>query len=377
MGLRKRLRVVQWATGHIGRRALREVIRDPALGLVGVLVYDPAKDGVDAGKLCGEGPTGIAATTDQAAVLALGADCALYMPRAAGPARTRAGLTEAELLDDVTRLLESGTNIVTTCTDLFAGGHRLGDEARARMLAACAQGNSSVYATGVSPGFITDTLPLALLSMQRHVESLEIEEFGNLSHRDSPYMLFEQMGFGKPLTAFDPNRRASHLLGEFGPPLDMLAQAAGITVDEWTAWGEVAVAQRDTSLVAGEIAAGTVAAQRSIIIGRSAGVEVVRFSPVSYCTADVEPAWDLRPPGWRVRVRGDAPFDIELSFAVPLEELGSYTPAYGANRAVNAIPYVCAAAPGILSTDDLPPITPAGPRRIIPNPTHSRRRDDG
>ena len=67
------------------------------------------------------------------------------------------------------------------------------------------------------------------------------------------------------------------------------------------------------------------------------------------------------PTGWRVRVRGDAPFDVEISFPVPLDDLGSFTPALTANRPVNAIPYVCAAAPGILATTDLPPITPAGP----------------
>jgi 2,4-diaminopentanoate dehydrogenase len=43
-------RVVQWATGNTGQRAFREVIRDPVLELVGMLVCDPAKDGVDAGK---------------------------------------------------------------------------------------------------------------------------------------------------------------------------------------------------------------------------------------------------------------------------------------------------------------------------------------
>jgi 2,4-diaminopentanoate dehydrogenase len=32
------IRVVQWATGNIGLRALREVIRHPALDLAGVLV---------------------------------------------------------------------------------------------------------------------------------------------------------------------------------------------------------------------------------------------------------------------------------------------------------------------------------------------------
>ena len=88
----------------------------------------------------------------------------------------------------------------------------------------------------------------------------------------------------------------------------------------------------------------------------------MRFTANWYCTPDVEPAWDLRATGWRVRVRGDAPLDVTLAFPVPLDDLGAFTPAYTANRPVNAIPYVCAAAPGILEATDLPPITVAGPR---------------
>jgi 2,4-diaminopentanoate dehydrogenase len=61
-------------------------------------------------------------------------------------------------------------------------------------------------------------------------------------------------------------------------------------------------------------------------------------------------------------VRGEAPLDVQLEFPIALEDLGSFTPAYTANRPVNAIPYVCAAPPGILATADLPPIVPAGPR---------------
>ena len=105
----KRYRVAQWATGDVGRRAMREVIRHPTLDLVGVRVYDHAKDGVDAGELCGEAQTGIAATTDRAAVFGLKADYVLYMPRAAGPPNARIGLTIPEILDDVVTMLESGT----------------------------------------------------------------------------------------------------------------------------------------------------------------------------------------------------------------------------------------------------------------------------
>lgn len=341
-----RYRVVQWATGNIGLRALREVIRHPGLELVGVLVYDPEKDGVDAGVLCGVGAVGVAATNDRAVIAALEADCVLHMPRALE-------------LDDIVPLLDAGTNVVTTRGELFAGGAKLGDEARASVIAACERGGSSIYATGSSPGFITDALPLALLSMQRRVDSVAIEEYANLSRRDSPHLLFRIMGFAQPLSSFQD--RSPHLLGEFGPPLGALAEAAGRPVDDWSATGEVAAVRRDTTIAAGSLPAGSIGGQRTHVVGRSAGAEVVRLTLNWYCTDDLDPPWDLRPTGWRVQVRGDAPFDVELPFPIPLDDLGSHTPAYTANRPVNAIPYVCAAAPGILSTTDLPAITPAGP----------------
>lgn len=343
-----RYRVVQWATGNIGRRALREVIRHPDLDLVGVLVYDPAKNGVDAGELCGEPPTGVLATTDVAAVRGSDADCALYMPQSLD-------------LDDVVALLASGTNVVTTRGEFFADGRRLTPAQREQVLDACRSGGTSVFSTGSSPGFITDALPFALLSLQRHVESVEIDEYANLSRRDSPQLLFGLMGFGQPLDSYDP-RRAQYLLGEFGPALGELAAAAGRPVDDWRAEGAVAAARADTTIVAGTIRAGTVAAQRNAIVGSAGGRDVVRFTSNWYCTEDLSPDWALLPTGWRVRVRGDAPFDVELPFPVPVEDLNDFTPAYTANRPVNAIPYVVAAPPGIVSARDLPPILPTGPR---------------
>ena len=92
---------------------------------MGVLVYDQSKEGVDAGKLCDEDTTGVLATTDRDAVLQLDADCCVYMPRATGRGQTRAGLTEDELVADVSALLERGTNVVTTVSDLFGRGVRM------------------------------------------------------------------------------------------------------------------------------------------------------------------------------------------------------------------------------------------------------------
>jgi hypothetical protein len=357
-----RYRVSQWATGNTGQRALREVIRHPALDLVGVRVYDPAKDGLDAGDLCGEGPTGVNATTDREAIVSLDADCCVYMPRATGRGQTRAGLTEDELVADVAALLANGTNVVTTCTDLFARGARLTDEHRALLLQACESGGASVWASGSDPGFMTETLPIALLSVQRRVDLIEIEEFGDLSRRPSAHMVMEQMRFGKPLDTFDPDRRKNHLFGEYRTPLGVLADMAGFDIDEWTAEGGVAAAKDDLQIVAGTIRKGTAAAQRIVIHGLSGGVERIRFTQYGFVAMDVEPDWGLQPTGWRIRIRGDAPFDVSMPFPVPLDDLADYVPAFNANGPVNAIPYVCAAPPGLLTTEDLPHIVPRGLR---------------
>src|SRR5262249_39370182 len=160
-------------------------------------------------------------------------------------------------------------------------GRPLGAERRARVLDACARGGTTIYATGSSPGFITDALPFALLSLQRHVDRLEIEEFADLSRRDSPVLLFELMGFGAPPESFVPDR-AKYLLGAFQPALQQLAAAAGRPVDSWSCVGEVAAARRTTTLAAGELAAGTIGAQRTKIIGLQGSGEVIRFTPTWY-----------------------------------------------------------------------------------------------
>jgi 4-hydroxy-tetrahydrodipicolinate reductase len=309
----KRLRVVQWATGNIGTRAAQQVLRHPDLDLVGLLVFDPAKDGRDVGELCGEPATGILTTTDKSAILGLYPDCVLYMPRAAE-------------LDDVVAMLSRGINIVTTCGDFQAGGRPLSDKNRARVAKACEQGNSSIYATGSSPGFITDALPLALLSLQRRVDCIEIEEYANLSERNSPHLLFEQMGYGRPMGPPNP-RRAEHLLAQFGPALDELAEAAGRPVAEWSARGELAAAREDLVIAAGTVPAGTVAGQRTILSGSNGGDEVVRFTATWFCGTDLDPQWDLLGTGWRVRVRGDAPLDVAVEFRCRWRTSASSPPA--------------------------------------------------
>ncbi len=335
-------RVVQWATGNIGTRALRAVIEHPRLSLVGVYVHSEAKAGRDAGELCGLPSTGVKATRDLDELIALKPDCVLYMPQGSN-------------FDELVRLLASGANVVTTRSEL---NHPEGLEPalRERIEAACRVGSSSIHGTGSSPGFITEAVPLLLTSIQRRLDSLRIQEFADLSSRNSPDLLFKIMGFGQTPKADAGQGRADHLAKSFGPSLHVVANALRLPLDAIQAKAEVAVARSDIRIAAGMIEKGTVAAQRTTVSGSRKGRVLMSFTANWYCSKDIEPHWDLRSTGWRLEVEGDTPLDVEMRFPVPAERWAQVSPNLTAHRPVNAIPYVCAALPGIRTTVDLPQI---------------------
>jgi 2,4-diaminopentanoate dehydrogenase len=335
------LRVVQWATGNIGSRSLRGVLEHPDLELVGVHVYDPDKVGRDAGDLVEQAPSGVLATGTIEEVLALEPDCVLYMPRSCD-------------FDEVARLLAAGANVVTTRGE-FHRPASIDPVRREQIERACAQGETSIHSTGSSPGFITEALPIVLTSIQRRLDGILIEEFADLSQRPSPELLFDVMGFGREPTEIGEGR-LNHGRTSFGPSLHLLADALGAPLDDLEATGEMAVARRKTEIAAGTIEAGTTAAQRTTVTGVRNGRPFVEFRATWYCTADLEADWELGATGWRVTVDGDAPLKVALPFPFPIEEMAQSSPSYTANRAVNAVPIVCAAAPGIRTTVDLPQI---------------------
>lgn len=333
--------VVQWATGNIGTRSLRTLIEHPLMKLVGVYVHSDSKAGRDAGELCGLEPIGITATNDIEKIIALRADCVLYMQQWCN-------------FDDICRLLASGSNIVTTRVE-FHCPRMLDAALREQVEAACREGGTSIYSTGSSPGFITEALPLVLTSIQRRLDCLTIDEFADLSSRDSPDLLFNIMGYGQPPADFGEQRLA-HVRTGFAYSLQQLADAISMPLDTIDVFGEVAIARNTVRIDAGVIEAGTVGAQRITVSGMRNGRPLLRIRLNWYCTRDVDANWDLSETGWRVLVEGDAPLDVSITFPVSLDAMAATTPGYTAHRAVNAVPVVCAAPPGIRTTVDLPQV---------------------
>ena len=337
-------RVAQWATGNVGTRSLRAVIEHPALTLVGLYVYADAKAGRDAGELCGLPPVGVKATRRIDDIIAARPDCVLYMPQTID-------------VDDLCRLLEAGINIVTTRTE-FHHPARVAPALRERIDAACQRGGSSLHSTGSSPGFITEAVPLALLSIQRRLDALHIHEFADCSSRDSPEMLFQIMGFGQAPNPQAEAGRVHHLREAFGPSLQVVAEAVGLPFDSIEAAGEFAFVRKTIRIAAGTVEAGTIGAMRTRVSGMRQGRPLISFTANWFVTTDLDKDWKLRGDGWQVEVEGDCPLDLHLHFTVPEERKAATTPGYTAHRAVNAVPYVCAAAPGIRTSLELPQIVP-------------------
>lgn len=341
----KKYRIIQWATGNVGSRGLRTVIEHPEYELVGLWVSSEAKVGKDAGELAGIAPTGIKATNSADEIIALDADCVIYMPQGVD-------------WDVVCALLASGKNIATTRGE-FHNPKMMDQAARARVEEACRRGGTSIYSTGSSPGFSTEALVIPLLSMQRRLDCLTIDEFADVSSRNSPEMLFQIMGFGRPMGPY-PQAMADHLAYDFGNSMAVVAEAMGLTFDEVQAFGEFSAVTEDIHIAAGTVPKGTVGATRTTITGMHKGQPVLRMRTNWYVSDKIEATdWKLGGSGWRVKVEGDTPLDVEITYPeMSVAEYAAFTPGLTAHRCVNSVPMVCAAEPGIRTTIDLTQVIP-------------------
>ena len=341
------LRVVQWATGNQGVEAIRAVLDRPDLELVGTKVYAPEKEGIDAAAIAGRPPAGVVATRDVDRVLALDADCVCYFPRITS-------------LDEVCTILASGANVVTTAF-LFHPPSLPADDL-ARLVEACGTGRSSVHGTGLNPGNLSGVLPLALSGMSRSIERITLQERADWSFYESTHITFDNMRFGRP--ASEVNEADSPFLrfnsGIFKEEVELLAAALGAGIDEVTTDVELVDATRDHDIFGTVLRAGTVAAQRWRWCGRRRGLALIEIEALWTVGGEYPPHWPRPADGWTLTVEGEpsmrnhfltlGSFEREL----PVTEHVRAASIATAMQAVNAIPAVCAADPGVRTMADLP-----------------------
>ena len=345
------IRVAHIGTGNVGRLALAELIANPAFELTAVCVSNKDKVGRDAGELAGlTVTTGITATDDLDALLATEPQCAVYC--AMGDTRLQ------EAMEDVRRIMAAGVNVVGSAPGVLQFPWSVVPDKYIEPLELAArEGDSSIYINGVDPGFITDLIPLAFASTCRSIEQVRCMEIADYATYDGAIVMFDVMGFGKPLGDVPLLFQPGVLSIAWGCAIRQLAAGLNIEIDSITESYEQEPAPEDFDIAAGHIPAGGVAAVRFEIKGMISGRAVIVVEHVTRLRGDLRPDWaqPAQPGGsYRVEITGEPSYGVDIC---PTSELGDHNHAAisaAAGRIVNAIPAVVAAPPGIRTTLDLP-----------------------
>jgi hypothetical protein len=351
-----RYRVIQWSTGNVGVAALRCIIRHPDLELVGVWVHSAAKAGKDAGELCGLPATGVLATNDADALLALAADCVSYT--------ATADLRPMDAVTDMARILDSGMNVVSSSLVAGIWPAHLDPSMRSPLEDACAARGVSWFTSGIDPGWANDALPLLLTGTCEDVEHLRVMEIVNYKDYEQPTVLFDTMGFGQALDSRPMLLIPGVLSFVWGGVIKALAAGLGVEIEELVEVHERRPALDKIDLGFGVIEAGATAALRFEVQGIVRGEPRIIVEHVTRLDDDLCPDWPqpVGAGGYRVIVTGTPSYQCDVQMTA---RPGQGDPGVigTAGRIVNAIPAVCASAPGLLSALDLPLVSGKGVMR--------------
>ncbi len=352
------LHVIQWGTGNVGRRALRAIIERPDLELVGVHAHARDKIGRDAAELCGlDEPTGVIATDDVDMMLVSDADCVSYNVQ--GETRVM------DTIDELCRMLAAGKNVVNTALVFMVYPPFLDPALREPLQGACAAGGSTLLTSGLDPGWSGDILPLALACACQWVDSIRVTEMMDYSTYEDPGFTGVFFGYGRPLDYDAPLFAPGAITGGWGGMVHMVADALGLQIEELKEEHERRPAPETFETAMGTIEKGACAGVRFGVQGIVAGRPAVVARHVNRLRADIGPDWPALTDdrsGYRIEVEGTPSYTCEIE---PKAASGDHNEAGiigTAMRMVNAIPAVCAAAPGLVTPLDLPLFTGRGRR---------------
>ncbi|WP_339153995.1 dihydrodipicolinate reductase [Actinomadura luteofluorescens] len=349
-------RVVQWSTGNVGRHAIAGIDARPDLELAGVWVSNPAKAGRDAGDLAGLGrDLGVTATGDADALLALRPDCVVYT--------SMADVRLMEAIGDLCRILRAGVNVVSSSPVFlqFPDGvvpPEMSDPVRE----AAAAGGASVFVNGIDPGFANDVLPLAVTGISERIDQVRCMEILNYNTYDQATVLFDIMGFGRPMDDVPMLLQPGVLTMAWGSVVRQIAAGLGAELDEIAEWHTRLPAPETFAVSAGTIEKGTAAALRFEVRGMRGGEAVVVLEHVTRLRDDLAPDWP-QPAGagcYRVEVRGEPNYTVDLRLLGTDGDHNTAGLKATAMRLVNAVPAVVEAPPGLLTALDLPLIPGRG-----------------
>ncbi len=345
-------RVVQFSTGNVGQHSLKAIIGRPDLELVGVHAASPNKVGRDAAELCGlTEPTGVVATDDMDALIALEPDCVVYTAQA----ETR----PMEAVEQLVKLLSAGINVVGSSMVWLVTPAQADDWLRGPLEKACDEGNSSLYVNGIDPGYSGDTEVHSALSLVTRAESILVQEIFDYANYDDYEFTGKAMGFG--LTADDEQPMfflPGVLTTMWGGPVRNLADQLGVELDEVRQRIEPWYTDQRIECKLCTVEPGGMAAIRFAVEGVRDGVPLITMEHITRLTAVSAPEWEYPPDGkpgvHRVVVEGEPRVELNTHVSDPMLDVTEAGCVSTAARVVNVIDWVCGAPKGLIAVEDIP-----------------------
>jgi 4-hydroxy-tetrahydrodipicolinate reductase len=348
-------RVVVWSTGNVGKNALIGVHNRPDLDLVGVWVSNPAKVGQDAGRLAGlDEDWGVTATGSWDEVVALQPDCIVNT--------AMADHRIFEAIADLEKMLSAGINVVASGPVLLQYPAGTSAALAEGVRKAGLEGGASLHVNGVDPGFANDILPLVMTSVCERIEEVRCMEILNYNTYDQGMVLFDIMGFGRPMDEVPFLLQPGILTSAWGSVVHQIAAGLGVELDDVEEWYERVPAPYDFDVDSGPIKEGTVAGLHFELRGKVGGKSVIVLEHVTRLLDEIAPEWP-QPAGqgcYRVVLTGEPNYTVDMQMLGTDGDHNTAGLKATAMRLVNAIPAVVEAKPGLVTALDLPLVTGRG-----------------
>jgi len=326
------IKVAEWGTGMMGQGLLGYILDRPEdIDLAGVIVTNPAKEGMTVGELLGR-PCEVKMTTDFEAVLAKKPDVVCV--------NTQSNLDEVE--PQVVPALKAGCNVI--CIAEKISYPWASDPARADLFDRVAKENGvTCLGTGINPGFMLDALIVMWSSICLRIDSIEASRVNDLSPFGPTVM--KGQGVGTTVDEFEKGVADGTIVGHIGFPesIMLIARALGWEIDRVEETREPIVTEVERSTPHVRVPAGWVAGCKQVgkgYVGDELKIHLIHPQQIHPEMAGVE-------TGDYVKIVGDPNVSIANKPEIPGGK-GTYA------STGNYIPLMKDAPAGMLTVVDMP-----------------------
>ena len=331
----KKIRVVVFGLGPVGCGIANLAARKKEVAIVGAV--DLRNAGKDLGEIANLGRRlGIRISDDAAAVLKrTKPDVVLHATGSSFPA----------VYPQLEMIVQAGAGVVSTCEELSYPFRKHPTLAAALDKFAKKHG-VAVLSTGVNPGFLMDTWPLAMTAVCQDVKKVRSVRIQDASPRRLPFQ--KKIGAGRSTAEFKKLVKSGDIR-HVGLPesIAMIAAGLGWKLDKITETIGPIMAAKPVQSRFLSVKPGQVAGVKQIGRGFSRGKEVIVHEFQAYLGAEesYDAVYITGAPNLEVVIKGGTPGDIATASLV-----------------VNAIPKVVSASPGLITMKDIPLVS-ATPNR--------------